>query len=133
MLTERDINEVEEVVFDRITSRIRTRAHVRRAVVEAVLLAVLAVGGGLLAWGGSFARDMVIAAVAFAYSVWAITGSGKDIIAKGFVLLLAGIPIYVAMKWWQTRQARQLTAALGEPATQAGMAVPEVTVAEASR
>ena len=52
-----------------------------------------------------FARDVAIAAVAFAYSVWAITGSGKDIIAKGFVLLLAGIPIYVAMKWWQTRQS----------------------------
>ena len=50
-----------------------------------------------------FARDVAIAAVAFAYSVWAITGSGKDIIAKGFVLLLAGIPIYIAMKWWQAR------------------------------
>jgi APA family basic amino acid/polyamine antiporter len=50
-------------------------------------------------------RDVAIAAVAFAYSVWAITGSGKDIIAKGFVLLLAGIPIYIAMKWWQARQA----------------------------
>ena len=59
MLTERDINEVEDVVFDRITGKIRTRAHVRRAVVEAVLLAVLAIGGGLLSWGGSFARDMV--------------------------------------------------------------------------
>ena len=46
-----------------------------------------------------------IAALAFAYSVWAITGSGKDIIAKGFVLLLAGIPIYIAMKWWQARQS----------------------------
>jgi APA family basic amino acid/polyamine antiporter len=50
-----------------------------------------------------FVRDVAIAALAFGYSVWAITGSGKDIIAKGFVLLLAGIPIYVAMKWWQTR------------------------------
>ena len=48
---------------------------------------------------------MAIATLAFGYSVWAITGSGKDIIAKGFVLLLAGIPIYVAMKWWQARQS----------------------------
>jgi basic amino acid/polyamine antiporter, APA family len=52
----------------------------------------------------SMVRDTVIAALAFAYSVWAITGSGKDIIAKGFVLLLAGIPVYVAMKWWQSRR-----------------------------
>lgn len=52
-----------------------------------------------------FARDMVIATLAFGYSVWAITGSGKDIIAKGFVLLLAGVPVYVFVKWWQRRKA----------------------------
>jgi basic amino acid/polyamine antiporter, APA family len=52
-----------------------------------------------------FATDMVISALAFAYSVWAITGSGKDIIAKGFVLLLAGIPIYVLVKWREGRRA----------------------------
>jgi APA family basic amino acid/polyamine antiporter len=52
-----------------------------------------------------FLRDMVIAALAFAYSVWAIAGSGQEIIAKGFVLLLAGVPIYVGMKWWQQRGA----------------------------
>jgi hypothetical protein len=45
--------------FQSITGRIRTRAHTRRAVVEAVIVAVLAVGGGLLAWGGGFAKDMV--------------------------------------------------------------------------
>ncbi len=56
---------------------------------------------------GSFVRDTVIAGLAFAYSVWAITGSGKDIIAKGFVLLLAGIPVYVLMKWWQAKQAEK--------------------------
>jgi len=56
---------------------------------------------------GSFVRDTTIAALAFAYSVWAITGSGKDIIAKGFVLLLAGIPVYVLMKWWQAKQAEK--------------------------
>lgn len=53
----------------------------------------------------SFIRDTAIATLAFAYSVWAITGSGKDIIAKGFVLLLAGIPIYVLLKAYQARQA----------------------------
>jgi APA family basic amino acid/polyamine antiporter len=54
-----------------------------------------------------FWRDITIAALAFAYSVWAIAGSGQEIIAKGFVLLLAGIPIYVAMRWWQQRDAAQ--------------------------
>jgi hypothetical protein len=59
MLTERDITTVEDEVFERITSTIRTRGHVRRAVIEAVLAVVLLVGGGLLAWGGAFADDMV--------------------------------------------------------------------------
>lgn len=61
---------------------------------------------------GRFARDTVIAALAFGYSVWAITGSGKDIIAKGFVLLLAGIPVYVLLKWWQAREAEKHAAEL---------------------
>lgn len=40
----------------------------------------------------AFLPDVAIAMLAFAYSMRAITGSGKDIIAKGFVLLPAGIP-----------------------------------------
>ena len=35
------------------------RSHTRRAAVEAVLFLLLAVGGGLLAWGHSFASNMV--------------------------------------------------------------------------
>jgi hypothetical protein len=50
-----------------------------------------------------FVRDTLIAALAFVYSVWAITGSGKDVIAKGFVLLLAAIPVYVLVKAWEKR------------------------------
>ena len=57
-----------------------------------------------------FVRDTIIASLAFAYSVWAITGSGKDIIAKGFVLLLAGIPVYVLMKWRTAREQQRATA-----------------------
>jgi len=38
---------------------VRTYSRTRRAAVEAVLLLVLAVGGGLLTWGGSFAHNMV--------------------------------------------------------------------------
>src|SRR5689334_18238674 len=36
-----------------------TRAHTRRTAVEVVLFLVLAVGGGLLAWGSHFAGNMV--------------------------------------------------------------------------
>ena len=50
---------VDRRTFEQITAPLRTRGKARRAVVEAVILAVLAVGGGLLAWGGGFATDMV--------------------------------------------------------------------------
>ena len=51
-------------------------------------------------------RDAIIAFLALAYSVWAIWGAGEEIIAKGFILLLAGIPVYLWLKW---RQSRVLT------------------------
>jgi APA family basic amino acid/polyamine antiporter len=44
-------------------------------------------------------RDTVIASLAFAYSLWAIWGSGEEWLAKGFMLLLLGIPVYVWLKW----------------------------------
>lgn len=44
-------------------------------------------------------RDSAIAGLAFAYSIWAIIGSGTDVIAKGFILLMLGIPVYVYLKW----------------------------------
>jgi APA family basic amino acid/polyamine antiporter len=50
------------------------------------------------------ARDTLIAGLAFAYSVWAIWGSGEEWLAKGFMLLLFGIPVFVWMKW-RTRPA----------------------------
>lgn len=53
-------------------------------------------------------RDTVIALLAFAYSVWAIAGAGDDIVTKGFILMLAGVPVYVAMRWWQKRSALTL-------------------------
>jgi len=48
-------------------------------------------------------RDTVIAALAFTYSLWAIWGSGQEWLAKGFMLLLIGIPVYVWMKWRQSK------------------------------
>lgn len=49
-------------------------------------------------------RDLVVATLAFGYSVWAIAGAGDDIVTKGFVLLLAGIPVYIGMRWWERRK-----------------------------
>ena len=56
----------------------------------------------LFTWA-KLARDSVIAGLAFAYSVWAIWGSGEEWLAKGFMLLLFGIPVYIWMKWRQEK------------------------------
>lgn len=39
--------------------------------------------------------SQVVAALAFAYSLWAIGGAGADVVYWGFLLLLAGLPVYV--------------------------------------
>jgi APA family basic amino acid/polyamine antiporter len=44
-------------------------------------------------------RPATIAALAFAYSLWAVVGSGRDTVYWGFLLLLAGLPVYIAMIW----------------------------------
>jgi basic amino acid/polyamine antiporter, APA family len=61
-------------------------------------------------------RDVVVATLAFAYSVWAIAGAGEDVVTKGFVLLLCGIPVYVGMRWWERRKAEHLE--IPEPAAE---------------
>lgn len=38
-----------------------------------------------------------IAALAFGYSLWAIGGAGTEVVYWGFLLLLAGLPVYVWM------------------------------------
>ena len=32
---------------------------------------------------------------AFAYALWAIGGAGADVVYWGFLLLMAGLPVYV--------------------------------------
>ena len=37
----------------------------------------------------------LISALAFVYSLWAISGAGADVVYWGFLLLMAGLPVYV--------------------------------------
>jgi APA family basic amino acid/polyamine antiporter len=62
--------------------------------------------------GRRLATDATVALLAFGYSLWAIAGAGYEVVFKGFLLLLAGIPVYVWMRW---RAARTPTEA--EPLT----------------
>jgi APA family basic amino acid/polyamine antiporter len=60
------------------------------------------------------ATDATVAGLAFAYSLWTIAGSGYQVVFRGFMLLMAGVPIYVFMKWRGIRA--QGGAAAGEAA-----------------
>jgi APA family basic amino acid/polyamine antiporter len=44
--------------------------------------------------GQRLAGASVIAVLALLYSLWAIVGTGADVVFWGFLLLLAGVPIY---------------------------------------
>jgi APA family basic amino acid/polyamine antiporter len=44
---------------------------------------------------GGWLPAVLIGTLAFAYSLWAIAGSGQDTVYYGFLLLMAGIPFYV--------------------------------------
>jgi len=45
----------------------------------------------------------LLSILGFAYSFWAIYGSGSDTVFYGFLLLLTGVPFYVMMKWNQSK------------------------------
>jgi APA family basic amino acid/polyamine antiporter len=55
--------------------------------------------------GRRLTLDATIAILAFAYSFWMIYGAGEEYIAQGFLLLMAGIPVYVFMRWRQSKGA----------------------------
>lgn len=47
----------------------------------------------------SWVRTFVLGGLGFAYSLWAIWGSGMETTFYGFLLLLTCIPFYLLMKW----------------------------------
>ena len=53
--------------------------------------------------GRKFGRNIVIAVLGFGYSIWAMYATGSESIAKGYLLLMFGIPIYLYMRWHNQR------------------------------
>jgi APA family basic amino acid/polyamine antiporter len=77
----------------------------------------------------NLAVDVVVALLAFGYALWAISGAGADVVLKGTLLFLAGIPIYVMIKWRATATAPM--AAPAQRMTAAALAsrpAPEATI-----
>ncbi len=59
---------------------------------SAVSYAILAVRSNQLKMGN--ATKLSIAMLAFLYSMWAVGGSGEETVYWGFLLLMAGVPLY---------------------------------------
>ena len=49
-------------------------------------------------WRKESISKLIVASVAFAFSLWAIVGSGQETVYWGIIAILAGIPFYVWMK-----------------------------------
>jgi APA family basic amino acid/polyamine antiporter len=46
-------------------------------------------------YAGGLTGAIILAILAFGYSLWTIAGTGKDAVYYGFLLLMAGVPFYV--------------------------------------
>jgi basic amino acid/polyamine antiporter, APA family len=55
---------------------------------------------------GDKARNIVLTSLAFAFSLWATAGAGRDTLYWGTLLMLAGLPLYAWQKWHQPDRAR---------------------------
>jgi basic amino acid/polyamine antiporter, APA family len=83
----------------------------------------------LFSWA-KLTRDTIVAGLAFAYSVWAIWGSGQEWLAKGFMLLLFGIPVFVWLKWRERQAPVPATTGIGPSAlTARGTSIPATRTA----
>jgi APA family basic amino acid/polyamine antiporter len=51
----------------------------------------------------SIIKTFSLGLLGFLYSVWAIYGSGADVVFYGFLLLVLGIPLYALMQWNKTK------------------------------
>jgi APA family basic amino acid/polyamine antiporter len=62
--------------------------------------------------GPEIAKVAVLGGLGFVYAIWAIYGAGAETVFLGFLLVLAGIPVHVVIKW---RNRARETAAPARP------------------
>lgn len=64
---------------------------------------VIRLNGGNSLHGAELVKVIVLGALGFLYSAWAIYGAGADTVFLGTLLLLSGVPVHV---WIRSRNAR---------------------------
>jgi basic amino acid/polyamine antiporter, APA family len=89
-------------------------------------LAELLLGRG----GKARGRNVALASLAFAFTLWATAGAGKDTLYWGTLIMLAGLPLYVWQRWSHADRARsegESTAALAsDPVAASASESPKV-------
>ena len=48
---------------------------------------------------GNWISSIILASLSFLFCIWAVAGSGQEIVYWGFLLILAGLPFYVIIRW----------------------------------
>ncbi|HEX7744743.1 MAG TPA: amino acid permease [Micromonosporaceae bacterium] len=56
------------------------------------------------------AGHVTVAALALAYGIWTVAGSGYQVVYRGFLLLLLGIPVFLWMKYAAARRGERVVA-----------------------
>ena len=57
------------------------------------------VSSGRTIAGKGLGAVVVLAVLGFVYSIWAIYGAGQEVVFYGFLLMVAGVPVYAWLKW----------------------------------
>ena len=60
----------------------------------------------LISYEKSKPWSWLLGLLAFIFSLWAVIGSGEEVVFWGFVLLMAGIPIYIFIKLKQREESK---------------------------
>ena len=56
--------------------------------------------------GRKIVRDTIVAGLGFGYAIWAMYATGSESIAKGYLLMMLGIPLYLYLRWRRQQQDR---------------------------
>jgi APA family basic amino acid/polyamine antiporter len=65
--------------------------------------------------GPEIVKVAVLGGLGFVYSLWAIYGAGAETVFLGFLLVLAGIPVHVGIKWRNARAGNTAAASRPQP------------------
>jgi basic amino acid/polyamine antiporter, APA family len=65
--------------------------------------------------GPEIAKIAVLGGLGFVYSLWAIYGAGAQTVFLGFLLVLAGIPVHIGIKWRNARAGNTAAASRPQP------------------